>query len=167
MYTITTQLEGDWQGATNELGTLDSKMRKAIQAAQRSQGQKLMRIVRNHILNQDLNWPDLAYPEKSGDPRILIDTEAYLNAITEWQENLIHYIGVKQDATNGRGEKISFYAYLLEYGWISRGGNSVPPRPLWQPSINEMGGPEGWTAKIREEMIRKFKPLADKGFEIR
>jgi hypothetical protein len=167
MFTITTKLEGDWKGATEMLGTLDTKIRRGIQAAQRSQGQKLVRIVKNHILDQDLDWAPKKHPEKSGDPRVYIDTEAYYNAITEWQENLIHYIGVKSDKTNGRGQNIAYYAYLLEYGWTSRGGNNVPARPLWQPSIDEMGGQEGWKKAIADDIRRKFKPFESKGFEVK
>lgn len=155
-------LEGNWEGIRKALGELDKDLRRHLFQAQRNLGRKLKRKIVAHILNGDLDLAPNKFPSKSGDPRILIDTEAYVDAITEWQENMIHYIGVKNDSVNGRGQNISEYAYFLEYGT-----SKMPERPHWRPTIDEMGGEKGWQKEIGNYIHDKLKPLERLGFEIK
>lgn len=144
------KLEGPWEQVKGKLSNLSRDIKKAITEEQRNLGRRMVRTIVNHIQNGDLALAPKKHPHKSGDPRILIDTEAYINAISTWQKNMISYMGVKRGITNGEGVEISFYAYLLEYGTADK---SQVERPHWRPLVDEYGGPRG----IRDTLAQGFK----------
>lgn len=131
---------GDWPKAAFLIADLPRTIRRSILYGQEKAVRKLAKIVKNHIISQDL--PSLTQnPKKrirNGEERVLIDTATYLSSIGVWQKDYTFYVGVKPGLIEPNGTEISKVAYLLETGT-----KNIPPRPVWGPSIEEMGGIQG------------------------
>jgi len=157
---INITLTGNWTGAKMGLAALPAALQSSSIYGQRKAAEKLVKIVKGHINNQDLSWLPLAPGTNSGDPRILVDTEAYYNAIKAWRSNFTYYAGVPVSAMNHRGISISEIATRHEYGF------GVPERPLWRPSVDEMGGAKGMARIVSMAIYRKIQFLRGSGFTI-
>lgn len=152
-------LIGQWAGVADALDMLPAEIQSSAVWGQRKVAERLIRIVKGHINDQDLGWEPLDPKTNSGDPRILVDYEDYYSAIKAWKDLGTYYAGVPRTAKNRRGISIAFYAQLHEYG-TSR----MPARPLWEPSFQEMGGNAGVNAIVATAIYNKIKKLRSKGF---
>ena len=162
---IKLNLFGPWLGESRKIAELPKDIRNSAIRGQRKAAERLVRVVRNHLIYQDLKeWPELApstIRKKQGDSRILIDTEQYLNNIKAWRDNHIYYVGVKRGVTNENGIEVARVAAIHEFkSEVTRG---APRRPLWEPSINDMGGKEGIRDIVRETIALG---LMGKGWKI-
>jgi len=150
---------GKWQLATKAIETLSPKLKEAYRQAQRAYGHRLERIVKGHIVNQDLPWADLAAStvERKGHQDIYQDSMDYYHAIKTHSSGPYKIsVGVKAGATNQKGKDIATYAAVNEFGHTFESGRHIPKRALWKPSLDEMGGKQG----IAEEVARKFNSLS-------
>lgn len=141
---------GDWAGVESRLRRLPVDLKSSAAWGQRKAAEKLVKIVKGHIDNQDLGWAPLKNPESSGDPRVLVDYGTYRDNIKTWQKNNTRYVGVKKDVINHRGERVWMVAALHEFKSYHGG----PYRALWTPSVKEMGEAKG-VANIIEAAIAK------------
>lgn len=158
---INLRLTGNWIGARNGLASLPLILHSSSMWGQRKAAEKLVKIVKGHINNQDLNWAPLSSSTNSGDPRILVDTQAYLNSIKAWRQNYVYNVGVPLSAYNHRGISISEIATRHEYGF------GVPQRPLWIPSVQELGGPKGVAKIVSRAIFNKILKLRSQGFKVK
>lgn len=136
MITVTTKLEGNWLGLSRDLALLPPALKSSALWGQRKWGEKLVRILRGHLINQDLGWKEKKANHKAGDDRTLIDTETYLNSIKTWQKDFVRYVGVDRSAREPNGVSTEMVAAIHEY----KSYNGGPYRALWSPSIEELGG---------------------------
>jgi len=155
------KLDGNWPGVLVALRGLPVSLQAAAVWGQRKVAEGLVKKVKDHLKNQDLNWPERSEQYNAGDPRILIDTEAYFRAIQAFKQGTTYYAGVKDNKYNAKGDRIVDYALMNELG-----GGNLPPRPLWGPSINEMGGAKGVKAIVVAAIFAKVSRLRALGFNV-
>lgn len=147
---------GDWRKAGTMTAGLAPTVKRAIRTGQEAGAKKLIKIVKDHLLNQDLNWAPISARAKKNDPRILIDSQAYLTSIKYWQEGYNVMIGVPRGLTEPSGMEIAKVANIHEKGLSKRG---IPARPLWGPSIQEMNGKSGMDAIVLRTIENRLMKL--------
>lgn len=155
------ELEGDWPGVSLALNTLPLSIRSSAIWGQRKAMEKVVKIVKGHINAQDLNWAPRSEKRVFGDPRTLVDTEAYYASIKAWKDGDSYIAGVPSNATNVKGDRIADYALMNELG-----GGNLPARPLWGPSIEEMGGVPGIRSIVTIAIFTKLARLKAAGLDI-
>lgn len=153
---------GDWKKSLKRVMNLDRKIKTASYKAQLKVGTTIVKKVKGHLRNQDLSWADLSddwYREKlsrSLNTNTLMAYGSYYNAIEVWQNRQAAavFIGVKKGkfTRNRYGKKspieIATIAVLHEFS----SGKRFPRRPLWNPTIEELGGPLG----IKKMFLNSF-----------
>lgn len=147
---------GNWAGVEDTLQKLPTILKTSALWGQRKASERLVKILKGHIDNQDLGWEELVNPESSGDPRILVDYGTYRDNIKTWQKNNVRYVGVKKDVINHGGERVWMIAALHEF----KSFNGGPYRALWEPSLKELGGPRGVTKIIEGVIANKIRKLS-------
>lgn len=152
---------GRWIGVENALNNLPRELQSASLWGQQKAAEKLVKIAKAHINDQDLGWPPIDKATNSGDPRILVDTEQYYSSIKAWRKNNIYNAGVPTSVYNKRGVRISDIAMAHEHG-LGR----VPKRALWVPSIEEMGGSSGVADIVSTAIVNKLLKLRSLGFDV-
>jgi hypothetical protein len=142
MSDINLKLTGDWNKAGLYLQNLAVKLRPAFKAQIDEDGQFVLEKMQGHIDNQDLSWTPLAERTvelKGGDTTILVETGTLRNGlnvrrIKSTASGSTIFIGAspwKRHAPSGA--KLSDLMIWLEYGT-----DKLPPRPLIQPTIEEV-----------------------------
>jgi hypothetical protein len=142
---IEIRLEGDWRKTRRFLNVLPFTLKSAAAKGERAAAEKLVRIVRGHIKRQDLGWQPNA-DDKDGD-MILVDSGLYLSSIKSWKASNGYMAGVPNSVYNTQGVRVADYAVYNEFGF-----GKGPARPLWGPSVEEMGGSKG----IRDIITRSI-----------
>lgn len=150
---ISFSLFGQWKQTMDLLSSIGPKVKKASIAAQLKVGKEIAKKVKAHIRNQDLGWQDLSeeYARRKADAGLHSETlmayKTYYENINVWEsgnKKLIN-IGVKRGIytreVSGKRSKldVATIAGINEFA----SGNRVPRRPLWNPTIVEMGGAKG------------------------
>lgn len=152
---------GNWAIAGLVLKKLPQLLKSSGVYGQRRAAESIIKIAKAHINNQDLGWAPRSERSEQGDPRILVNSEAYYGAIRAWKKGDEYYAGVPKDSYNSKGISIVEYALAHEYGF----GN-MPERPLWEPSFKEIGGKKGVERIIKTAIKAKIARLKNQGFEI-
>jgi hypothetical protein len=153
---------GDWVGYTNKIRNLSPDLYASMLYGQRKAATRLAAVVVGHLKNQDIpGWEPKMNPSASGDTRTLIDTGTYLNNIRAWRDNFSYYVGVKRGIKSSSGVEVARYAMIHEAKSYTTGG---PYRPLWGPSVEEMGGAEGMRDIVKAVIIKK---LALRGWRVK
>lgn len=159
-------LLGRWDEAVKTLNRLDPVIKEASLSAQMALGEQIVKVVKGHILNQDLPWLPLTekYLERKNavgaDPRILIATQSYLNAIKVWKVGNRHLvmIGVPRGV---HGTTIEGNSHPLEIAQIAAihefAGNDKLRRPLWNPTIKEFGYGKGLLARYKTLFVARAR----------
>lgn len=145
-------LFGDWDRTVRMVNSLENGIKVASYKAQMKVCKEIEKRVKAHLRNNDLGWTalDADYAKKKSshnlDGRTLIAYGAYYHAITTWTpsgRNIVN-VGVKkgkytQKIGGGRSKlEIAAIAAIHEFST-----GKLPRRPLWNPTIQEMGGPNG------------------------
>lgn len=148
------QLFGQWEKTMDVLKTIGPKVKNASVKAQFKVGNVIVKKVKAHIRNQDLGWEPLNplyefRKEKAGmSANTLMAYKTYYNNILVWQSGNGHHlvnIGVKRgiyttEISGKRSKKdVASIAAMHEFS----SGNKLPRRPLWNPTIQEIGGAKG------------------------
>lgn len=142
MSDLTLTLTGDWNRAGLYLQNLAVKLNPAFQAQFEEDGQFVLTTMQDHIDKQDLSWTPLAEHTielKGGDDTIYIETGALRNGLSvrrikSTTKGSTIFVGAspwKRHSPSGR--KLSDLLIWLEYGT-----DKIPPRPLVQPTIEEV-----------------------------
>jgi hypothetical protein len=152
---------GYWNRSSLMLDALPVMIQSSAIWGMRKAAEQLVKIVRGHIDRQDLGWPPIV--GESGDPRILVDTELYRNSIQSFKKGNTYYAGVPENLTYPTtGVLVSDVAMMHEEGY----GN-LPRRPLWRPSIQELGGEYGYAAIVAGAIWEKLQVLRSSGMEVK
>lgn len=155
------QFDGNWLGVDVAFKSLPEAVRSSATWGQRKAAELLVKKVKNHINRQDLGWAPRSVKTHSGDPRTLVDEEAYYSAIRAWKTGNSYNAGVSANAYSARGISIAYYALLQELGT-----GDIPRRPLWEPSFREIGGNKGIKKIVVTSIYDKIKKLRAAGLEI-
>lgn len=136
------KLTGDWNRAGLHLRNLAVQLSPAFQAQFEEDGQFVLKTMQDHIDRQDLSWTPLSERTielKGGDSTIYIETGELRNGLSVRRikssvKGSTIFVGAspwKRHAPSGA--KLSDLLIWLEYGT-----DKLPPRPLVQPTIDEV-----------------------------
>lgn len=141
MSDLTLEMTGDWNRAGLWLRNLAVKLRPAFEAQLWEDGQFVLKTMQGHVDSQDLNWTPLAERTvelKGGDTTIYVQTGELRNGLTVRRiksgvKGSTLFIGASPWKRHSSGMKMSELMIWLEYGT-----DKIPPRPLVQPTIEEV-----------------------------
>lgn len=152
-YQVKFKLFGQWDESIDILNRMGKEVKQASLKAQFKICQDIAKRVKKHIKNQDLNWQPLSpiYEQRkeaaglSG--RILEAYSNYYNNISVWSigNQGYAYVGVKKGiyTRNLQGKRSTYdLATIAAIHELSQ-GKKIPRRPLWNPTIAELGGAPG------------------------
>ena len=134
-------LTGDWNRAGIKLQNLAVKLRPAFVARFEEDGEFVLETMRDHIDRQDLNWTPLSERTitlKGGDDTIYVDTGELrdglsVRRIKSSMKGSTIFVGASPWKRHKGGMKMSDLLIWLEYGT-----DKIPPRPLVQPTLEEV-----------------------------
>lgn len=150
---VNVRLLGNWKGAVAAYATMRPEIKRAISLGQRRYARRLVSTVKRHIIAQDLPWA-AASRSKRGSV-LMIDSRTYYGSIKFWQKNYELYVGVPKHFISPRtGQPIWKIAT-----WQEKGTKNIPARPLWGPSIEEVGGETQCFVEVKDEIFDKLAKL--------
>lgn len=139
---LSLEMTGDWNRAGLHLRNLAIKLYPAFQAQFEEDGNFVLDTMRGHIDKQDLSWTPLSEHTielKGGDDTIYVETGTLRNGLSVRRikssvKGSTIFVGAspwKRHAPSG--VKLSDLLIWLEYGT-----DKIPPRPLVEPTIEEV-----------------------------
>ena len=154
------ELFGDWDEAIETFQNLKPKIKIASIKAQWKVCKEVEKKIKQHLINQDLNWKGLNVKYKARKSSLGLDGDIlyaygnYSRAIHTWENpgSSFVYVGVKKGiftkTLSGKQSRIdiSSIAYIHEF-------SKKIARPLWNPTIEEMGGSIGLQAMYMRSLI--------------
>lgn len=158
---------GKWEESIRHFQGLKRNLKVASQNAQIRLCKEIAKRVKEHIRYQDLPWRHLTQEyadrkdEDGWDDRILMASQTYYDAIqviTKGSQHMI-YVGVPRGiygpkiGGNGRNKlEVAQIAAIHEYSM-----NAKRRRPLWNPTIREMGNTKGIKAKYMDYLYKELR----------
>lgn len=135
------EMTGNWNKAGLYLRNLAVKLKPAFEAQLWEDGQMVLEKMQGHIDSQDLNWTPLAERTvelKGGDTTIYVETGQLRDGLTVRRikstvKGSTIFIGASPWKRHSSGMKMSELMIWLEYGT-----DKIPPRPLVEPTIEEV-----------------------------
>ena len=159
MSDVNLTLTGDWNRAGVYLRNLAVKLKPAFEAQLWEDGNLVLDTMRGHIDSQDLSWTPLAERTvelKGGDTTIYVETGELRNGLTVRRiksstKGSTIFVGASPWKRHKGGMKMSELMIWLEYGT-----DKLPPRPLVEPTIEEVKDiiQNNWKELMRE-LIRE------------
>ena len=151
-------LTGDWNRAGVYMKNLAVKLKPAFQAQLYEDGNFVLEKMRGHIDSQDLSWTPLSdrtVELKGGDTTIYVETGQLrdglvVRRIKSSVKGSTIFVGASPWKRHDSGMKMSELMMWLEYGT-----DKIPPRPLVEPTIEEVEDilKEHWK-DLMEELIK-------------
>lgn len=134
-------MTGDWHRAGVYMKNLAVKLKPTFEAKVYEDGQFVLEKIQGHIEAQDLNWTPLANRTialKGGDDTIYVETGQLSNGlvvrrIKSSMKGSTLFIGASPWKRHEGGMKMSDLMMWLEYGT-----DKIPPRPIMQPTFEEV-----------------------------
>lgn len=145
---------GNWEQTIRVIQKMGPAIKAVSIDAQTKVAKEILKKVRGHLRDQDLKWRPLnpLYAKQKAsrglDSRTLIAHGSYYHALEIWKSTWnghMVFVGVKKGkyGTSLSGKKskldISTIAAIHEFS----SGRKIPRRPLWNPTLKEMGGQKG------------------------
>lgn len=144
---------GNWPGAVRAYSMMNPVIKSAIMNAQRRYARRLVSAVKKHIMAQDLPWAPASTGKRGS--HLMIDTRDYYESISYWQKDYQLEVGVKKHFIHGKtGQPLWKVAQ-----WQEKGTKNIPARPLWKPTIEELGGSNQCYVEVKTEMFAKLAAL--------
>lgn len=169
------KLFGQWEETIRVLQKVSPAVKEVSIKAQLRVGREIVRRVKAHLRNQDLGWQPLSssYQKRKADAglpsgKILYAYGNYYRNIEVWRRANHHlvYIGVRRGRytknLEGKKSKIDIATIAAIHELSS--GKRIPKRPLWNPTIKEMGGVKGIKTLYVQYLV---KGLQRKGIPIK
>lgn len=177
---VNVRLFGQWEEAIRTLNRLGPTIKLSSVDAQMAVMKDIKSRIKAHLRNQDI--PEMtskpynsryrqAKSQLSRDQRFLISSGTYYRSIDVWKTGNFNFAfvgvrnGIKTKTLKGKNSRLDVarIAYMNEMG-----GKTLPKRPLWNPTIREMGGANGIKDLFVQHLYRKLKrrriPIALKKF---
>ena len=134
-------LTGDWNRAGIYLKNLAVKLKPTFEAQLYEDGKLVLEKMRGHIDAQDLPWTPLSEKTialKGGDDTIYVETGQLrdglvVRRIKSTTKGSTIFVGASPWKRHESGMKMS--ELML---WLEVGTDKIPPRPLVQPTIEEV-----------------------------
>lgn len=134
-------LTGDWNRAGVYLKNLAVKLKPTFEAQLYEDGKFVLEKMREHIDSQDLPWTPLAEKTielKGGDDTIYVETGQLRDGLTvrrikSTTKGSTIFVGASPWKRHESGMKMSELMI-----WLELGTDKIPPRPLVQPTIEEV-----------------------------
>lgn len=145
---------GNWGGVMKAFTEMGFDINQAAKNGQISAAKKILKLVKNHIQKQDLPWEQLQRStiRRKNSSDIYLDTHIYFESINYWWENKIIKIGVKRGISYpSNGPEVAQVGI-----WMELGTKYMPARPVWGPSIEELGK-EGIKNIVADTIVRKLE----------
>lgn len=148
---------GDWAKAGVILTELTTKLKPALEARLQENGELVLKTLRGHIEDQDLEWTPLkprTIQLKSGE-KVYIETgwlkdNLGIRKIKSSKDSTTIFIGASPwKKHKPSGLKFSDLMIYLEYGTT----NGVPARPLIRPTMEELKG------ELKDEFLDVIREL--------
>ena len=138
---LSLQMTGDWNKAGLHLQNLAVKLKPAFEAQLWEDGQMTLKVIQGHIDNQDLSWTPLAERTvelKGGDTTIYVETGELRNGLSVRRikssvKGSTIFVGASPWKRHSGGMRLSDLMI-----WLEVGTDKMPPRPLIEPSIEEV-----------------------------
>lgn len=146
----------NWAEANRVVGSLGKQIKAASIEAQKKLCKEILNRVIGHLIKQDLGWRKLTPKYKSRksmkgwDTRILLASHAYFSNIEMWhrKNGWNVYVGVKPGiygkTLEGKKSKLDIATIATIHEFST---NRKRRRPLWNPTIREMGSSRGFKQK--------------------
>lgn len=150
---INFRLFGQWDQTMNIIKRLEPEIKQSSIKAQLKVAKVISALVRRHLRDQDLGWQVLSYKyaakkaEMGLSDNTLMAYQTYYKNIKVWRSGNRHLvnIGVKRGIytteLSGKKSKMDVATIAAIHEFSS--GRKIPKRPLWNPSIEEIGGADG------------------------
>jgi hypothetical protein len=150
---IETKLFGQWAETIRMTQGLNSKIKKASIKAQFKVCREIQKKVKFHLRAQDLNWKPLnaEYKARKANKglsgKTLMAYQTYYNSIDVWQPGRQHFVvvgvrrGIYTRTLTGKKSRMEVAVIAAIHEFSS--GRRIPRRPLWNPTIREIGGAKG------------------------
>lgn len=157
------ELFGQWDKTLSVMKNLGRDVKESSIKAQMKVGKEIIKRIKGHIRNQDLGWRPLSnkYMQKKQAAGLsggtLIGYKTYYDNLKVWQSGNRRYvnIGVKRGIytkeTNGKSSKLEVAMIAAVHEFSS--GKRIPKRPLWNPTIAEIGGAQGIKRMFTNSLI--------------
>ena len=154
---------GNWEETIRVINKMDPLIKECSIKAQLKICEEIKRIVKRHLKLQDLNWRPLssAYEQRKEhqgvDGGILIAYSNYYNNIEAWTKGNQHlaFVGVKKGiytrTISGKRSHIDVATIAAAHEFAT--GRRLPKRPLWNPTIAEIGGTKGIKAMYVKHLV--------------
>lgn len=134
-------LKGDWNKAGIYMKNLAVRLRPAFEGKLYEDGEFVLEKMRGHIDSQDLSWTPLSERTielKGGDTTIYVETGQLRDGLTVRRiksstKGSTIFVGASPWKRHEGGMKMSDLMIWLEYGT-----DKIPPRPLVQPTLEEV-----------------------------
>lgn len=138
---LSLQMTGDWNKAGLHLQNLAVKLKPAFEAQLWEDGQMTLKVMQGHIDNQDLSWTPLSERTvelKGGDTTIYVETGELRNGLSVRRikssvKGSTIFVGASPWKRHSGGMRLSDLMI-----WLEVGTDKMPPRPLIEPSIEEV-----------------------------
>ena len=153
------QMTGDWNRAGIHLKNLAVKLKPAFSAQLYEDGQMVLEKLQGHIDNQDLSWTPLSQRTielKGGDTTIYVETGQLRNGLSVRRiKSSVRgdtiFVGASPWKSHAGGMKLSELMIWLEYGT-----DKIPPRPLIEPTMEEVKDllQKNWQ-KLFEDLVKR------------
>lgn len=158
---------GEWDKVAELTKELKPSLHKAVMEGQKATANKLLEIVRDHLVNQDLGWKPLseayASRKRANKEMILVERWKYFDAIRIEKRGNSYSIGVRKDRyyVSTNKSRIPLYKVALFHEGkpqiknLFGKGIKLPVRPLWGPSareLNKMGIDKFFVKEIRKQL---------------
>lgn len=174
LHNLHIEVYGPWAAEIRKLELLPSVIKPGMMIGQRKAAERLMKIVKGHIRNQDMPFKKhgTRYAKQKAKhghgTAFLLSTGSYLNAIDTWQADGVRYVGVR----HGNFDREAFYkskgkrrvSISKVAMWNEQGTPFAWPRPVWKNSLAEMGGEKGFRDIITDSI---FTNLVNKGYDVK
>lgn len=167
---LTFELYGEWDKTIRTVQKVGPAVKIAGLYAQMKVATLLKKKVVGHLVNQDLGWRALddkylAQKARVGaDTSILMAYNQYYQNIEVWHKANEHtvFVGVKKgkytySVWDNRRSRIDIATIAFVHEFAK--GHKVPRRPLWNPSIQEMGGEKGIKELFVKHLIGKLRVM--------
>ena len=138
---LSLKMTGDWNKAGLHLQNLSVRLKPAFEAQFMEDGEFVLKTMQGHIDSQDLDWTPLSdrtIELKGGDTTVYVETGALKNGlvvrrIKSSARGSTIFVGASPWKRHEGGMKMSELMIWLEYGT-----DKIPPRPLVEPTIEEV-----------------------------